>query len=191
MNNIDKAVKVLQDGGIIIYPTDTVFGIGCRIDDEKAIKRLFKLKNRSEKQAVPVLVDSIEMAKRYAEIPRVVENRLIRHFWPGALTIILRCNREDISKLILGEGNTIGLRMSNHKIPLEIIKELGVPIVGTSANTHGKPSAIHLDELDPELLNSVDLVIPGEVKEGISSTIIDCTKDPWEILRQGSMKIEL
>src|SRR5260221_3645098 len=183
MNNIDKAVKVLQDGGIVIYPTDTVFGIGCRIDDEKGVKRLFKLKNRSEKQAVPVLVDSLEMAKKYARVPVDVENRLIKRFWPGALTIIFYSTRDDISGLVIGDRNTIGLRMPNQMVLLEIIKALGVPIIGTSANIHGKTSAIHLDDLDPKLINSVDLVIPGEVKERISSTIIDSTKNPWQILR--------
>src|SRR5258706_11923392 len=137
MNDINKAIATFKAGGIVIFPTDTVFGIGCRIDDEKAIIRLFAIKNRSEDQAAPVLVDSLEMAKKYAEISEDIENRLIKRFWPGAITLILPRVDPDlipdsigvigvgvsVSKLVIGNGNTIGLRMPNHKIHLEIIKD--------------------------------------------------------------------
>ncbi len=191
--NIDKAVEVFKNGGVVIFPTDTAFGIGCRIDDEKAVNRLFELRKRPKEQATPVLVSSLEMAREYVlEIPQEVEEKLIKKYWPGAVTIVLPAKTKKVLGLVRGGGNTIGIRMPNNQTILSIIKGVGVPILGPSANFHGEKTPYALEELDPELLKLVDYVVQGETSlVGKASTVIDCSVTPWRILREGAMKISI
>ena len=148
-NQIEEAVKILNQGGIVIFPTDTAFGIGCRIDNERAVQRLFKIRKRPQSQAVPVLVSDIEMAKEYLEeIPEDVVQKLIIPYWPGALTIVLKAKKERVSSLVRGGGETVGLRMPNQAVVLEIIKKVGVPILGPSANFHGENTPYEFKDLN-------------------------------------------
>lgn len=190
--DIEKAVRVLNEGGIIIFPTDTAFGIGCRIDKESAIERLFKIRKRSIFQATPVLVSSLEMANDYVlEIPKDVREKLINRFWPGALTIVLQSRIDKVPELVRGHGTTVGVRMPNNQITLEIIKRVGIPILGPSANFHGAKTPYEFKELDNELVKLVDYVVSGECELKKPSTVIDCSKTPWEILRQGALKVNI
>lgn len=185
-----EAIKILKAGGIIIFPTDTAFGIGCRIDDEEAIKKLFKIRKRPETQATPVLVSGLEMAKEYLQsISNDIKEKLIDKYWPGALTIILPCQTDKVPSLVRGGGDTLGIRMPNHPASLEIIKNVGVPILGPSANFHGKKTPYTFEDLDPELVKLVDYVVRGECATKQHSTVIDCSVEPWKILRQGAVKI--
>ena len=189
---IEEAVKILNQGGIVIFPTDTAFGIGCRMDNEEAIKRLFKIRNRPESQAAPVLVSDLEMVKKYtAEVPEDVIENLIKPFWPGALTIVLNAKIEKVPPLVRGGGETVGIRMPNHAIILEIIRTVGVPILGPSANFHGENTPYEFKDLNPELISLVDYVVEGECPVKQTSTVIDCTKTPWEILRQGAVTVKI
>ena len=187
-----RAINTLKSGGIAIFPTDTAFGIGCRIDDERAVERLFKIRKRSETKATPVLVSDLEMAKEYWQrVPWEVEEKLISKYWPGALTIILSCKIEKVPNLVRGGGDTLGSRMPNHKILLDIIKEVDVPILGTSANFAGGQTSYRFEDLDPELMEQVDFVLPGDCSAKQASTVIDCSETPWKILRNGATKIDL
>ncbi len=196
-NDIKKAVEILNTGGILIFPTDTAFGMGCRIDDEKAVARLFKIRRRPETKATPVLVSDIEMAKEYWEnMPELVLEKLIKPYWLGALTIILPCRTDIVPDLVRGGGDTLGLRMPDNDVLLGIIKEVGVPIIGTSANFAGEPTPYKLEDLNPELVKQVDHVLrdssvmPQNDNEKKSSTVIDCSVNPWKILRQGAVDME-
>ena len=190
-SQIHKAVEVLKNGGIVVFPTDTAFGIGCRIDDEKTIERLFKIRKRPKNMPTPVLVSSVEMAKLYLKsIPKDVEEKLIKNFWPGALTIVLPCKVEKVPGLVRGGGTTLGVRAPNNKKILGIIKKVGVPILGTSANFHGEKTPYRFEDLNPELVKLADYVIPGETYLKQLSTVIDCSKKPWTILRLGSVDIK-
>ncbi len=189
---IDQAVKVLNQGGIVVFPTDTAFGIGCRVDNEKAVQRLFKIRNRPASQATPILVNGLEMARKYAtEIPEEVIQNLVNPFWPGALTIVLKANKHKVPLLVRGGGETVGVRMPNHPTLLEIIKTVGVPVLGPSANFHGENTPYEFKDLDPKLISLVDYVVEGECLVKQASTVVDCTKTPWEILRQGSVTIKI
>jgi len=190
MDNLEEAVRIIKRGGIVVFPTDTAFGVGCRIDNEKAVKRLFKIRNRPETQAVPVLVDSIEMAQKYLlAIPPEVKN-LMKKYWPGALTVVLPCKRKLVPSLVRGQGQTLGVRMPNHEVPLYIINSIGVPLLGPSANFHGRPTPYKYEELDPKFISQVDYVISGECHLGMVSTIIDCSIKPWRIIRDGAVKLD-
>ena len=191
-NHIKKAITILKEGGIVVYPTDTVFGIACRINDEKALQRLFSIKKRSGTQAVPVLVDSIAMAQEYLlPIPIEVKKKLMELYWPGGLTIVLPCLIEKVSPLLRGSGKTLGIRQPNHKETISIIHGLGIPIVGTSANFHGEKTPVVQNDLDPEFIKLVDYVIPGKSYGGRSSTIINCSVSPWKIVREGAVQMSL
>lgn len=188
---IKKAIEVLKNGGIVIFPTDTAFGIGCRIDDEKAIERLFKIRKRPKDMPTPVLVSSVEMAKLYLKsIPKDVEEKLIKNFWPGALTIILLCNKVKVPRLVRGGGETLGVRIPNYPVILEIIKGVGVGILGPSANFHADMTPYRFEDLNPELVKLVDYVIPGETYLKQLSTVIDASSKPWKILREGAVVIK-
>lgn len=188
-NQIAKAIETLNKGGIIIFPTDTAFGIGCRIDKEDAIKKLFKIRKRPRSQATPVLINSIKMATDYVtEIPEEV-NRLMQKEWPGALTIVLPCKTNKIHAFVRGGGNNIGIRIPDNKAILEIIGGVGVPILGPSANFHGDKTPYEYKDLDPKLVSLVDYVLEGECKTKQPSTVVDCSKTPWTLLRRGAVSI--
>jgi L-threonylcarbamoyladenylate synthase len=191
-NQIDEAVKVLNEGGIIIFPTDTAFGIGCRMDNVEAIEKLFKIRNRPITQPTPVQVNGLEMVKEYVtKIPENVIQKLIKPYWPGALTIVLNAKIDKVPVLVRGGSETIGVRMSNHALMLEIVNKTGVPIVAPSANFHGESTPYNLKDLNPALVKLVDYVIDGICPVQQLSTVIDCTKKPWEILRQGAIQVKI
>lgn len=191
-NQIDEAVKVLNQGGIVVFPTDTAFGIGCRIDNQDAVKRLFKIRRRPEFQAVPILVSNFDMAKKYVkEIPENVVQGLVKPYWPGALTIVLKAKKNMVSSLVRGGGETIGIRMPNHPVILEIIKKVGAPILGPSANFHGENTPFEFEDLDKKLILLIDYVVKGECVVKKASTVIDCSKKSWRVLRQGGVTVNI
>lgn len=189
MDIITRAIKTLVEGGIIIYPTDTAFGVGCRIDRPEAVDRLFEIRKRPITQATPVLVASKEMALTYFDGPSDVVRRLMGQYWPGALTIVAKCKKNLIYSPIRGGGETIGLRMPDHQMALNIIAGVGVPILGPSANFHGAPTPYREEDLDPELVKLVDLVVPGITSAGNVSTVVDCSIVPYKIIRQGAVRL--
>ncbi len=189
-NQIEKAIKILNNSGIVIFPTDTAFAIGCRIDDEKAVQRLFQIRKRPHSQATPVLVDGLDMAQEYLlPIPKEVKQKLIDIYWPGALTIVLPCLKEKVPMLVRGASDNLGVRMPDHQTALSLIRGVGVPLLGPSANFHGSATPFQFQDLDKELVKLVDFVAEGECSIKQASTVIDCSIKPWKILRQGAVKI--
>lgn len=189
--DIQKAIEVLKKGGIIVFPTDTAYGIGCRMDDEKAIERLFKIRKRPKTQATPVLIDSLTMAQRYAKGIKKKVRELMKNYWPGGLTIVLEARENLVPLLVRGGEKTIGLRIPNHPVPLALINGLGVPILGPSANFHGEKTPYSYKDLDPKLVKLVDYVIKGTCQIKKPSTVIDVSKEKWVIIRQGAVDIKI
>ena len=190
--NVKKAVEVLNQGGIVIFPTDTVFGIGCRVDDKKAVEKLFKIKRKLQESVAPVLVGSTEMAQQYLKpIPKDVFQKLIKPYWPGGLTIVLPGISGKVSARLQSSDGTLGVRMPDHTTVLKIIKSIGIPIVGSSANFYGDKAPYKFSEIDKKLIALVDFVLVGRCGQKVPSTIIDCSKKPWKILRQGAVKLDL
>ena len=192
MEEIKKAIQIIKDGGIVIYPTDTAYGIGCRIDSSASVRRLFEMRRRPLTQATPVLVDSIPMAEDYLlySIPDVVRH-LTDKYWPGALTVILPCKTDKVPPPVRGGGKNIGLRIPDHNVPLSIIEGVGVPILGPSANFHGLPTPCSFEQLDPLLVKEADFILKGECRKGNVSTVVDCSVNPWKIVRKGALNIEI
>ncbi len=189
-NHIQEAIDIIRKGGIAIYPTDTAFGIGCRIDDTKAVDRLFTMRKRPMMQAMPILVSSIDMALVYFDSPSHIVRHFMEKYWPGALTIISHSKKNKVYRPLLGGGTTIGLRMPNHLVALRLIEGIGVPIGGSSANFHGEKTPYTFEDLDPELTKLVDIVVPGVCTLKFASTVVDCTVEPYKIIRQGAVELE-
>ena len=185
-----QAVTILNQGGIVIFPTDTAFGIGCRIDDEAAVQKLFQIRRRPQEKATPVLVDTVTMAQRYLEpIPQDVMNNLIESYWPGALTIVLKCKVAMVPHFVRGGGETLGVRIPNHLIARQLIREVGIPVLGPSANFAGEKTPFSIEDLDSALTKQVDFVVEGVCTLKKASTVIDCSAKPWKILRQGALQV--
>jgi L-threonylcarbamoyladenylate synthase len=192
MDHIRQASQIVREGGVIIFPTDTAFGIGCRIDDEAAIQRVYRIRKRDNMQPSSVLLKDLEQGEQYLKpISQHVIDTLIKPYWPGALTIILPCYTEKVSLLVRGGTETLGVRVPNNEQTLEIITNVGVPILGPSANFHGDKTPYHIKDVNKDLRKLVDYVVPGTCQGEAASTIIDCTILPWKIRRQGTISLDL
>ncbi len=177
LEDLNKAIKVLKNGGVIIFPTDTVYGIGCKWDNLSAIARIKNIK--SSTQDFPMLVNTIGQANSIAHItPEALQ--LINKYWPGGLTILVKSKIND---------KKIGIRMPASEDVKYIIETLGSPIVGTSANFHGHKAPTKFENINPLFRKLADYVIKGECKEGKESTVIDTTVSPTKILRRGAVTI--
>ncbi|MGH2437704.1 MAG: L-threonylcarbamoyladenylate synthase [bacterium] len=182
-----RAVETLSAGGVIVFPTDTVYGVGCRIDNDDAVRRVYAVKNRPRTEALPVLLADVAQLDQYARDVPAVARRLVGRFWPGALTVVVR-RSDRMPSLVAGGGSTVALRVPNHPVPRALIGKAGVPIVGTSANTHGMPSPVTAQQAVFDLGDRVDLVLDGgRVPGGRESTVVDVTTDPPRVLREGAI----
>jgi L-threonylcarbamoyladenylate synthase len=186
---IEEAAEVLRNGGLVAYPTDTVYGLAALPSDDAAVESLFAAKRRRPDQSTPLLIASPrDLMLVTHDVPQVAQN-LIRDFWPGGLTIILRKSPSFHSRAITGD--TVGVRVPDHIVPRELVRLLGSPITGTSANIAGGPEPLTADGVREQLGDSVDYVIDGgRCPGGTPSTVIDCTVEPPRILRAGAISRE-
>jgi Sua5/YciO/YrdC/YwlC family protein len=187
---IKQAVAILKNGGVVAYPTDTVYGLGACMTDIKAVDRIFQVKGRPKGMALPVLIADLKQIEEIVTEFTPAAKRLAEEFLPGALTIILP-KSADVPDIITGGGKTIAFRIPNHPVPLALVKGLGKPIVGTSANLSGQPSALTADEVRKQIGDKIDMVIDGgKCPGGIESTVIDLSGEKPIIRRQGAIPIE-
>lgn len=183
--NIATAVEILQKGGVIIYPTDTIYGLGCDIFEHKAVERICRIKNINPAKAQLSFVcsDLSDMSKYIRQIPTVTY-RLLKYHLPGPYTFILQGSKE-VPKLLKSKKDTVGLRIPDNIIALSIVRELGHPILSVSL-----PGDMVEEFTDPQFIyekfgKQVDLVIDGGIGGTLPSTIIDCTGDEPVVTRQG------
>jgi L-threonylcarbamoyladenylate synthase len=181
----------VKKGELIVYPTDTVYGLGATIDNLDAIERIYKVKSRAFSSPLIALVSKKESVKKIAELGenREAVEKLMDAFWPGALTIILE-KKDVIPAEMVSGTNTVGIRMPNLDISLEIIEACGGILATTSANISGNPSAKCFEDLDEKLLERIDIEIDGgSCIVGIESTILDMRNEP-KIIRMGGISKE-
>jgi len=187
---LDQAVAILRRGGLVAYPTDTVFGLGANAFSEQAVLRVFQAKKRPLNMALPLLLADVSQLSQVAlHIPELAW-RLAEKFFPGALTLVLQ-KAPSVSAVVTGGGDTVAVRVPGHPVPIALAKGLSSPIIGTSANLSGLPSPVTADEVDRQLGSSVDLVIrQGRCYLGVESTILDLTGQEPRLLRQGAIPRE-
>ncbi len=188
-DQIKEAVRILKEGGIVAYPTDTVYGLGASMGSAKAVERIFTVKSRPRHMPLPLLVGGASQIELLAREVRPPARCLIEAFLPGALTLVFQASAMVPSYLRTKEG-TVALRIPDHPIPLSLIDGIGTAIVGTSANLSGKPSQVTASEVRSQLGDWVDLVIDGTCHGGKESTIVDVTGDVPVVLRSGAIANE-
>ncbi|HMC84090.1 MAG TPA: L-threonylcarbamoyladenylate synthase [Chitinophagaceae bacterium] len=183
--NLRTITNCLLNGGIIIYPTDTIYGLGCDIFQHKAIERICRIKNIDPQKAqLSFVCHDLSDLSKYTKSISTPLYRMLRNYLPGAYTFILPASKE-VPKILKSKKDTIGLRIPNNKITNALIKELGHPVLSTSL------SGQHVEEYtDPEIIydnfkNLVDIVVDGGMGGMIPSTIVDCTVQPPKLIRQG------
>lgn len=185
-----RAVEAFTQGAVGVFPTDTVYGVGCRIDDERAVRRVYKIKSRPLTEPLPVLLaDAAQLAAYAVGVPDVAQ-RLINQFWPGALTLVLKRSPR-VPALVAGGGETVALRLPGHPLPRALARAVGVPLVGTSANTHGRLVPLTAQDVLFDLGDQVDLIIDGgRTPLGMESTVVDVTGPTLRIIRRGAIPEE-
>lgn len=187
-SNIARAIEVFNKGGIVIFPTDTAYGIGCRMDNEESIQRLYEMRSRPANKPILALVNSISMAEEYTDFTTEAK-KFAKEHWPGPLTVILKCKKEKVPENARAKGDTLAIRLPDNKIMQEIISMIGVPILAPSANSSGEPTPYSLSEVSTELIKKADFVLEGEGIYRKESTIIDTSVSPWKIVRAGAVKV--
>ena len=187
---IEEAGAIIRDGGIVAFPTETVYGLGANALDEEAVKKIFIAKGRPQDNPLIVHVCSKNISELVKEVPEVAQ-RMIDKFWPGPLTIILEKN-DIIPNMTSANLNTVGIRMPSSEIALKLIELSKRPIAAPSANISGRPSPTEVERCIEDLNGKVDYIIGGESSDiGVESTIIDCTVNPPLVLRPGGITLEM
>jgi len=189
MKKIKKAAEIIKSGGVVAFPTETVYGLGANAYDEQAVKKIFELKGRPQDNPLIVHISKKQDVYIVArEVPKKAKV-LIREFWPGPLTLVLPKN-PSIPDIVTAGLDTVAVRMPDHPIALKLIRLSGVPIAAPSANISGKPSATQPEHIKKYFGEKVFL-IEGKVKIGIESTVLDLTEDVPKILRPGAITKEM
>ncbi len=184
---IQEAVRALQRGEAVAFPTDTLYGLGAWTFSPAGVQRVFAIKGREATKALPLLLaDVSQLPSVVAEVPEVAR-LLAGRFWPGALTLVLP-KAPSISDLVTGGEPTVAVRVPDHPVPRELVRRLGGPITGTSANRSGAPPARTAQEVEAQLSTEVTLVLDGGMcPGGLPSTVVDCSGGVLRILREGAI----
>jgi L-threonylcarbamoyladenylate synthase len=187
---LKEAAEIIKNGGLVVFPTETVYGIGTNGLDKEAVKRLYSVKKRPLNKPISLLVSNFEMIDKVATNISELEYKIMKTFFPGPLTIVLN-KKGIVPKEVTANGDTVGVRMPANDEALKLIEFSGVPIATPSANISGKPSGTNINMIKNDFGDKVDCYIDGgESKLGIGSTIVKVRNNQIIILRQGSITKE-
>ena len=190
LEKLKEPAKVIKDGGIVVFPTETVYGIGTNGLDEEAVKRLYEVKQRPIEKPISLLVSNMEMINQIAKDITEKEYKIMEEFFPGPLTIILK-KKENVPDIITAGKETVGVRMPSGEIARKLVEYANVPIAAPSANISGEPSGTNIKNIIKSFDGQVDYFIDGgESKLGIASTIVQVIDEKVHILREGSITKE-
>lgn len=185
---IARAAQIIRDGGIIAYPTDTVYGLGCDLMNKQAIERLYQIKGMRRDQALAFICPDLSDISKYA----VVENpqyRVLKHFLPGPYCFILTSTRE-VPKIVLTKQKTVGIRVPDHPITIALVRELGRPLISTTARRHDQEPLVDPWEIDQEFFG-LDLVIDaGQAGGTMPTTIVDLSQGDVRVVREGAGPVD-
>lgn len=178
---IGYAAEVLRSGGLVAFPTETVYGIGANLLDEEAVSRLYKVKERPRSKPFTVHISDLSQIKTLGCLLDARAKKLAGKFWPGPLTMVLKSKR----------GGSVGFRMPANKVAMDIIRRAGVPVVAPSANLSGRKPPVEAGEVLKELGGKIEVLIDsGPTEVGIESTVVDLTGKGFSVLREGALKKE-
>jgi len=185
---IEKAIDILKNGGLIVYPTETCYGIGCDALNENAVEKVYRVKKREKKKPISIIVSSLKMMRKYGKITKEVEY-LVKKFMPGPLTIVVEKKRK-IPDIL--NPKEIAFRISSHPIAQQLVKELDKPITATSANISGSKPIYSSEEIVKIFNGKVDMIIDsGNLPLIQPSTIIRVKKSKIELIREGAIPFDI
>ena len=187
---IEEASELIKQGKIVIFPTETVYGIGTNGLDEIAVKKIYEIKQRPLNKPISLLVANMEMVDLIAKDITETEYKIMKNFFPGPLTIILK-KKDIVPDIVTAGQDTVGVRMPRGEVARKLVKLAGIPIAAPSANISGEPSGTNLQEIMKHFEGKVDYCIDGGNSElGLASTIVKVIDGEPIILRQGSITLE-
>ena len=190
-DKISAAAKILREGGLVGIPTETVYGLAANGLDEKAVKRIFEAKGRPQDNPLILTIPGQQWLPRYCKDIPPLAYVLARKFWPGPLTMILKCRTDVVPSVITAGLDTVAMRCPNHPVTLAIIREAGIPVAAPSANTSGRPSCTTAQDVLEAMDGKIEGVVDGgPCTVGVESTILDLTCDPPRLLRPGGLPLE-
>ena len=187
---IEEASELIKQGKIVIFPTETVYGIGTNGLNGNAVKRLYEVKQRPLNKPISLLISNMEMVDLIAKDITETEYKIMKNFFPGPLTIILK-KKDIVPDIVTAGQDTVGVRMPRGEVARKLVELAGVPIAAPSANISGEPSGTNLQEIMKHFDGKVDYCIDGGNSElGLASTIVKVIDGEPIILRQGSITLE-
>ncbi|MGB1665165.1 MAG: L-threonylcarbamoyladenylate synthase [Nitrosopumilus sp.] len=186
-DGIKKVVEIFKNGGVIVFPTDTVYGIGCDPYNENAVKKIYEIKSRDKIKSLPVLAYSIDIVKQIVMIDKLTE-KIVEKYWPGPLTLILKLKDQKLKKSLNLEEK-IAIRIPNSECTLKLLKECNL-LVGTSANVSGDSSFTDPQKCIENLKNYDAFVDGGTITSKGESTIIEIENEKIHVIREGALKKE-
>ncbi len=187
--HIERAAEVMRGGGVIVYPTDTVYGLGCDIMNAQAVNRIIRIKGRDPKKPLSFICADLTHISRYAMVSNFAY-RILKRFLPGPYTFVLPASRE-VPKLLRSKSKTVGIRIPDHPVPQSLVKEMGNPILSTSANRSNEEVITDPDELRVSLGKEVDIIIDSGILPVLPSSVISLVDDEPVILREGAGDLQL
>lgn len=189
-NELKKIANEIKNNKVVIFPTETVYGIGANGLDEEAIKKLFVAKKRPENKPINLLISNINMIENVAKDLTPLDYALIKEFFPGPLTLILK-RKNNVPNILTANGDTVGVRMPANEIALKLIEYANIPIATSSSNISGNETGINIDNIFDDFNGRVDYIIDDEPsKLGVASTIVKVVDNKPIILREGSITKE-
>ena len=186
---VDKGILILKEGGIVAFPTDTVYGLGAAANNPQAVARVYVVKERPRHMPLPLLLAHTLQISEVAEPVPPLAWLLAERFLPGALTLVLSKSRS-VPDIVTAGGTTVAVRIPAHPVPVALVEGLGVPILGTSANLSGRPSILEAGEVYSQFSGRIAMVIDGgRCPGGRESTIVDVTGKVPVVLREGAITV--
>ena len=184
---INLAATVLRDGGLVVFPTETVYGIGALADSKFGAQEIFEVKVRPFDKPLPWLVENEDALDTYGvDVPGYAHS-LAHAFWPGPLTLVVKAS-DKVGRDFRAPDGTVALRSPSHEVVVELLQAAGGPIIATSANTHGNPAPGAFVEVEQRIVHAADLSLDGgETEHQVASTVVDCTGDVPVVLREGAI----
>lgn len=187
INNVEleDVIKVLRNNGIIIFPTETVYGIGGNALSNNVVDKIYKIKERPREKALNIMLSDKDKIESYAQIVSDLEKKIIDKFMPGPITIILK-RKKNFGDYFTSNNDTIGIRIPEHEIIKEILEKVDFPLIAPSANVTGKESGTKILNIVKDFKDKVEIIIDGgNIKSGLPSTIVQVVDNEIKVLRQG------
>ena len=186
-DQINATSQIIKNGGVIVFPTQYLYGLGADALNDKAVDRIFEIKQRSYDKPFLVLIPNRKYLTKFVQHVSLTATHIMNCFWPGAVTLIFKA-KDTLPTNLTADTGTIGIRMPYHPVALALSMAVGVPLTATSANIAGDLGCSTVSDIDPRISHKVDLILDaGTLKGGVGSTVVDVTVDPPIILREGAV----